>query len=391
MSTARNLRNLLCLEDFEPAARGFLPRPIFGYISGGVETDASLRANRSAFDDYHFVPRVLVDTRGRNQKRELLGQPYDLPFGIPPMGGIMLAAYDGDAVLARTAGALNLPMIQSGASLTRLERINEINSRAWFQAYLPGEHSIITPLVERAQHAGFGTLVLTVDVQVSANRENNVRTGYGSPLKPTLRLGWDGALRPRWLFGTLLRTLMNHGLPHLENMGFERTPVLSGSVERPQTPRDGLAWEHLELMRKLWKGKLVLKGVLAREDIRIARESGVDGIMVSNHGGRQLDYTVSPLRMLPMAKAEAGGMAIMLDSGVRRGTDVLKALALGADFVFIGRPFLYAVALGGEAGLRHAVGLLRDEIDRNMAMLGISELGQLKREMLVPSTGPVYA
>ena len=391
MSPPRVLRNLLCLEDFEPAARSFLPRPIFGYISGGVETDASLRANRSAFDEYHFVPRVLVSTRGRTQERTLLGQACDLPFGIPPMGGIMLAAYDGDAVLARVAKDLSIPMIQSGASLAKLERLRQINSGAWFQAYLPGEPATITPLVERAQNAGFGTLVLTVDVQVSANRENNVRTGYSSPLKPTLRLGWDGAIRPRWLFGTFLRTLMNHGLPHLENMGFERTPVLSGSIERPQSARDGLAWEHLELMRRLWKGKLVLKGVLAREDIRIARESGVDGIMVSNHGGRQLDYTVAPLRMLPMARAEAGGMAIMLDSGVRRGTDVLKALALGADFVFIGRPFLYAAAIGGEAGVRHAVKLLRDEIDRNMAMLGISELGQLKREMLVPSTGPLPA
>ncbi len=389
--TPRVLRNILSLEDLEPAAQRFLPRPIFGYISGGVETDTAMHANRNAFAEHHFVPRVLVSTRGRNQKRDLLGQAYDLPFGIPPMGGIMLAAYDGDAVLARVAKDLNMPMIQSGASLTKLERLREINSRAWFQAYLPGEPAIITPLVERAQRAGFGTLVLTVDVQVSANRENNVRTGYSSPLKPTLRLGWDGAIRPRWLVGTFLRTLMNHGLPHLENMGFERTPVLSGTLERPQTARDGLAWEHLELMRKLWKGKLVLKGVLAREDIRIARESGVDGIMVSNHGGRQLDYTVSPLRMLPMARAEAGGMAIMLDSGVRRGTDVLKALALGADFVFVGRPFLYAAAIGGEAGVRHAAKLLRDEIDRNMAMLGISELGQLKREMLVPSTGPIPA
>jgi L-lactate dehydrogenase (cytochrome) len=389
MSTPRALRNLLSLEDFEPAARGFLPRPIFGYIAGGVETDASLRANRAAFDEHHFVPRVLVSTRWRSHKRVLLGQTYDLPFGIPPMGGIMLAAYDGDAALARAAGELNIPMIQSGASLAKLERIREINSRAWFQAYLPGEAEIITPLVERAQRAGFGTLVLTVDVPVSANRENNFRNGYSSPLKPTLRLGWDGAIRPRWLFGTFLRTLMSFGMPHLENMGFERTPILSGTVERPKTARDGLAWEHLELMRKLWKGKLVLKGVLAREDIRIARESGVDGIMVSNHGGRQLDGTVSPLRMLPMAAAEAGGMAIMLDSGVRRGTDVLKALALGADFVFVGRPFLYAAALGGEAGVRYAVKLLRDEIDRDMAMLGISELGQMKREMLVPSAGPL--
>ena len=383
--------DILSLEDFEPAAQRFLPRPIFGYISGGVESDASLRANRAAFQEHHFVPRILVDTRSRTQARTLLGRTYDLPFGIPPMGGIGLAAYDGDAVLARTAASLNIPMIMSGAALTTLERIRQVSPAAWFQAYLPGEAAIITPLVERAQRAGFETLVLTVDVPVSANRENNVRTGYGSPLKPTARLAWDGAIRPRWLCGTFLRTIMNHGMPHLENMGFERMPVLSGSLDRPRSARDGLDWGHLELMRRLWKGKLVLKGVLAGQDVRIARESGVDGIMVSNHGGRQLDGAVAPLRMLPVAAAEAGGMAIMLDSGIRRGTDVLKALALGADFVFVGRPFLYAAAIGGEPGVRHAAKLLRDEIDRDMAMLGICGLDEMKREMLVPSSGPIPA
>ena len=160
-------------------------------------------------------------------------------------------------------------------------------------------------------------------------------------------------------------------------------------MERPRIPRDGLAWEHLELMRRIWKGKLVLKGVLDKEDVRIARESGVDGIMVSNHGGRQLDGTVAPLRVLPAIAAEAGGMTIMMDSGIRRGTDVLKALALGAHFVFIGRPFLYAAAIAGEAGLRHAVKLLRDEIDRDMAMLGISKLTEMRRDRLVPSRGPL--
>ena len=387
--TPRSLRNILSLEDLEDAVRGVLPRPIFGYISGGVETDASLRGNRAAFQELHFVPRILVNTRGRTQKRTLFGRTYDLPFGFPPMGGTSLAAYEGDWVLARTAASLNIPMIQSGASLTPLERVREIGPTAWFQAYLPGAAEIITPLVERAQRAGFETLVLTVDVPVAANRENNFRNGYSSPLKPTPRLAWDCAIRPRWLFGTFLRTVMNHGMPHLENMGFERIPVLSGSVERPRMARDGLCWEHLELMRRLWKGKLVLKGVLAKEDVRIARESGVDGIMVSNHGGRQLDGTVAPLRMLPLVKSEAGNMAIMLDSGIRRGTDVLKALALGADFVFIGRPFLYAATIAGEAGVRHAVKLMREEIDRDMSMLGISSLSEMKREMLVPSSGPL--
>ena len=301
------------------------------------------------------------------------------------MGGTSLAAYDGDTVLARTAAALNIPMIQSGASLTPLEDVKEVGPTAWFQAYLPGRPRRSSRRSSSARSAaGFETLVLTVDVQVAANRENNFRNGYSSPLKPTPRLAWDGAIRPRWLFGTFLRTIMNHGMPHLENMGFERIPILSGSLERPRLARDGLSWEHVELMRRIWKGKLVLKGVLAKEDVRIARESGVDGIMVSNHGGRQLDGTVAPLRMLPAVKSEAGNMAIMMDSGIRRGTDVLKALALGADFVFIGRPFLYAAAIAGEAGVRHAVKLLREEIDRNMAMLGISKLAEMRREMLVP-------
>jgi L-lactate dehydrogenase (cytochrome) len=381
---------MLSLDDFEAAARRALPRPIFGYISGGSETDASLRGNREAFAEYQFMPRVLVSTRGRHQKTTLLGRTYDLPFGFPPMGGTALAAYQGDAVLARVAAELNIPMIQSGASLTKLERLKEVGPTAWFQAYLPGAPEIIVPLVERAQNAGFDTLVLTVDVPVMANRENNVRNGYSSPLKPNPRLAWDCLVRPQWLFGTFCRTVINHGMPHLENMGFERVPVLSGSVERPRLSRDGLSWEHLELMRRIWKGKLVIKGILAKDDVRIARESGVDGVMVSNHGGRQLDGAVSPLRALPGVVSEAGNMAVMLDSGVRRGTDVLKALALGAHFVFVGRPFLYAATIAGAAGVRHAATLLREEISRDMAMLGISSLAEMRREFLVPAKGPLY-
>jgi len=384
----RRLRDILCLEDFEEPARRFLPRPIFGYISGGVETNASREANRAAFGEFEFLPRVLVNTKARHQKTKIFGRTYDLPFGFPPMGGTSLAAYEGDSVLARVAAELNTVMIQSGASLTPLERLKEVGPTAWFQAYLPGDPGIITPLVERAQRAGFEVLVLTVDVQVAANRENNFRSGYSSPLKPSLRLAWDGLLRPRWLCGTFGRSILNHGMPHLENMGFPRLPVL-GHVERPRWSRDGLSWEHVELMRRLWKGKLVLKGVLSPQDVRIARASGVDGIMVSNHGGRQLDGTVAPLRMLPAAVSEAGNMTIMMDSGIRRGTDLLKAFALGAQFVFIGRPFLYAASIAGAAGVHHGAGLLREEISRDMAMLGISSVAEMKRDLLVPNRGPI--
>ena len=377
---------MLALDDFEDAARRVIPRPIFGYVTGGAETNASRRANREVWDEIAFVPKTLVDTSGRAQKTTLFGHTYDAPFGIAPMGGTAMAAYEGDLVLARAAAAANVPMVLSGASLTPLERVREAGPTAWFQAYLPGEAGPITDLVERVARAGYDTFVLTVDVQVAANRENNVRSGFDTPLRPSLRLAWDGIIRPRWLFGMFLRTLLLHGMPHFENMG-PRVPLVSRTGERARGRRDKLSWKHLELIRHLWKGRLVVKGILDKDDARIARESGADGIIVSNHGGRQLDGATAPLRVLPGIAAQAGGMTVMMDSGVRRGTDVLKALALGAHFVFVGRPFLYAAAIAGESGVLHAIKLLRDEIDRDMALIGIAALAEMRRELLTPARG----
>jgi L-lactate dehydrogenase (cytochrome) len=378
----RILRRMLALDDFEDAARRYIPRPIFGYVMGGAETNASLRGNRAVWDELAFVPRVLVDVSARVQKTTLFGRTYDAPFGIAPMGGTAMAAYQGDLVLARAAAAANIPMILSGAALTPLEQVRQEGATAWFQAYLPGESGPITQLVDRVARAGYDTLCLTVDVPVLANRENNVRSGFDTPLRPSLRLAWDGLIRPRWLVGMFLRTLLLHGMPHFENMG-PRVPLLSRTGERQRGPRDQLSWTHVELMRRLWKGNLIVKGVLDKEDARIARESGADGIIVSNHGGRQLDGAIAPLRVLPGIISEAGPMTVIVDSGIRRGTDVLKALALGAHFVFIGRPFLYAAAIAGESGVRHAIKLLQDEINRDMALLGITTLGEMRRELLM--------
>jgi L-lactate dehydrogenase (cytochrome) len=382
----RRLRMILALDDFEAPARRYLPRPMYGYVSGGAETNASLRANRAAFDHFAFVPRVLVDVSARSTKTTLFGRAYDAPFGIAPMGGSSMAAYQGDIVLARAAAETNIPMIMSGASLTRLEDVRAAGRTAWFQAYLPGDDAAIKALVERVARAGFDTLVLTVDVPVGANRENNVRSGFNRPLRPTLRLAWDSLLRPRWLVGMFLRTLVAHGMPHFENTG-TRAPLITRTAERYSGPRDKLSWPHVELMRRIWKGRLVLKGVLDPQDARIARDNGVDGVIVSNHGGRQLDGSLAPLHALPAVAAEAGGMTVMMDSGIRRGTDLLKALALGAQFVFVGRPFLYAAAIAGEEGVRHAVKLLREEVDRDMALLGITALAQMTRERLMQRTG----
>ncbi|MBM3356122.1 MAG: alpha-hydroxy-acid oxidizing protein [Betaproteobacteria bacterium] len=382
----RILRHMLALDDFEDAARRYIPRPIFGYVSGGAETNAALRANRAVWDEIAFIPKTLVDTTGRAHTTTLFGRTYDAPFGIAPMGGTAMAAYQGDLMLARAAAAANIPMILSGAALTPLEQIKREGPTAWFQAYLPGDDEVITRMVERVARAGYDTLVLTVDVPVLANRENNVRTGFSTPLRPSPRLAWDVMVRPRWLIGMFLRTLLLHGMPHFENMG-PRVPLLSPTARRDPGRRDRLAWKHVGLMRRSWKGRLVVKGILDPEDARIARESGVDGIIVSNHGGRQLDGAAAPIRVLPGIVEQAGAMTVMMDSGVRRGTDVLKALALGAQFVFVGRPFLYAAAIAGEPGVRYAIHLLAEEIHRDMALIGINRLDEMRRELLMPARG----
>jgi len=379
----RPLRRYLALDDFEATARRRLPKFIYGYISGGAETDAAVADNRRAFDEYGFVPRALNDVSGRNQTTTLFGKSYASPFGIPPMGSAALCAYRGDLVLARAAAAMNVPMILSASSLIRLEDIRRENPAAWYQAYLAGDVSRIEPLVDRVADAGYDTFVVTADVPVPPNRENNIRNGFRVPINITPRVAWDTISHPHWLFGTWARTIVNHGMPHFENMDARRgPPVLAKNLMRNIGKRDQLAWKHVELIRKRWQGKLVVKGLIAPADARIARESGVDGVIVSNHGGRQLDYTLSSLRTLPEIAADAGGMTVMLDGGIRRGTDVLKALALGAQFVFIGRPFLYAAVVAGEAGVRRALTLLRDEVDRDMALLGIRSIGEMTSELV---------
>lgn len=380
----RDLNRLLSLDDFERAAARHLPRPVFGYVAGAAEDNASVRDNRAAFAEFGFVPRSVVDVSKRTTATTLFAHVYAQPFGIAPLGLSALSAYRADLVFAHAARAAGIPMIMSGSSLIRLEEVAAVHPDAWFQAYLPGESERIAALVDRVAAAGFRTLVLTVDAQVLANRENNVRAGFTIPLRPSVRLAWDGLTHPRWLFGTALRTLVKHGMPHFENAYRERgAPILSRHVERDFGTRDHLTWAHVEAVRRRFTGRLVLKGIVSPDDARIARELGADGLIVSNHGGRQLDGTVAPLRMLPAIVAAAPGMAIMLDSGIRRGTDVLKALALGAQFVFVGRPFVYGAALAGRAGVDRVIELLGAEVHRDLGMLGLTSPAAMTSDRLV--------
>lgn len=383
----RALARYLSLDDFEAAARRHLPGPLFGFVAGAAETGASAQANRRAFTRHTLVPRVLRDVSARGTGVDLLGHAYALPFGIAPMGISALTAYLGDVAQARAAAATGMPMILSGSSLIRMETVIAHHPHAWFQAYVPGEATRIEPLLDRIRQAGFGTLVVTADVPISGNRENNVRCGFSTPLRPSWKLAWQGATHPRWLCGTALRTLARHGMPHFENASAHRgAPILSRHAVREFDGRDNLSWAHLARIREQWPGTLVVKGILHADDARLARDKGADGIIVSNHGGRQLDHAPAALDQLPgIAQAVGNEMAIMVDGGFRRGTDILKAYALGARMVFLGRPFNYAAAVAGEAGVRHAATLLAQEVARDMALLGINRLDELDPGWLAPA------
>lgn len=373
------LARLLSLNDFEHAARAHLPSPIFAYISGGCENDRSFQANYSAFEDYDWLPRTLVDTSARTLETSFLGKTWSSPVGIAPMGISALSAYRGDLIQTQAAAAANIPAIMSGSSLIPMEEISQANPDAWFQAYLKDSDATMMALVERAAKAGFGTLVITTDVPVMGNREGNIRARFNTPLRPSLRLAWDGITHPRWLFGTALRTLRHHGIPHFENGGTTRgVPVVSPDVVNAFGQRDHLEWRQVELIRRYWPGHLIIKGILHPDDALRARDHGADAIVVSNHGGRQLDGAIAPLRVLPeIVSAVGADYPVMIDSGFRRGNDVLIAIALGAKAVFVGRPFNYAGAIGGSAGIHRALEILTSEMLRNMALLGVSKLSML--------------
>lgn len=377
------LRRMLSLHDFEAAARRILPKPLYAYVSGAVEDGQSERGNRQAYDDYGFRPKVLVDVSRRGTRCTVLGREYAAPVGVAPMGIAALTSYRGDLMLARAAAEAGVPCIMSGSSLIRLETVMEAAPGTWFQAYLPGDGAQIAALIDRVAAAGVDTLVLTVDTPVAANRENNVRAGFSTPLRPSVGLAWQGVTHPRWLIGTFLRTLARHGMPYFENNYATRgAPILSGNVLRDFSDRGHLNWQHVAAIRKTWKGRMVLKGILHPDDARAARAHGMDAVIVSNHGGRQLDGSVSPLHALPAIVDAAGGMDVMLDSGVRRGTDALKAMALGARCVFVGRPFNYAATVAGQRGVAHAIALIVEEIRRNMGLLGIVDLREVNQSLL---------
>ncbi|WP_199540126.1 alpha-hydroxy acid oxidase [Paraburkholderia kururiensis] len=377
------LARYLSIADLERDARRRLPASIFGYVSGAAEDHHTMANNRAAFGRWALVPRMLTGVAQRSQEVELFGVRYASPVGIAPMGLSGLCAHDGDLQLARAAQQERVPFVLSAASTVPLEEVAAAAPGSWYQAYLSADRSAISPLLARIERAGFAVLVVTVDVPLASLRENELRNGFSVPLRLSPKLVMGGLAKPRWLLSTFGRTLTTRGIPHFENFTAKRGgPIITGATGDHRSGRAALCWEDIEWIRSQWKGKLLIKGILHPDDARRAAAAGADGVIVSNHGGRQLDGALPTLDALPAIAQAAGEMRVMLDSGVRRGTDVLKALALGAHFVFVGRPAMYGLAVGGEAGVQHTLQLLRREIDVDLALAGCARVENLRREFV---------
>lgn len=367
------------IDDLKRMAKRRLPKIMFDFIEGGVEDEVGLRTNANAFRDLRLVPRYYADTSKREQKATLFGREYASPFGIAPTGMAGAFRKDAELFLAQAAGELNVPYLMSGASNASMEQGAKLAGKnQWFQIYGARDRSFQLDLVKRAVDLGLTTIAVTCDVPVSSNRERNRRNGFVRPLKMTLPTILEAMLHPAWV----LNYYRDGGLPMLGNWqpyaAKGATPDQVADLFATQTPDPSQVWGDLEAIRRAWPGKLLLKGVMHPEDARTATDMGVDGLIVSNHGGRQLDLMPSPLDMLPMIRAAVGpDVPLLLDSGVRRGSDIVAALCLGADFVLTGRATLYGATAGGLDGVKKAVSILQREIDLTMGQLGAVNLAAL--------------
>ena len=393
MATAKPPAHLRNFHDLRRAARARLPRGLFEFIDRGTEDEVALANNRAAFERIKLVPRVLVDVCERRQAVTLFGREQPAPVIVAPTGAAGLAWYQGELALARAAAAEGVPFVLSTASLTPMETIaSQAGGRLWFQLYIWPDREASFQLIERARQVGFEALVVTVDTVVSPNREYNARNGFSIPMRPTARNVWDFARHPGWTLGVMGRYLLTTGMPRHENYpdrlrhSLVAGPKRDAAVARART----LAWDELRVLRDRWPGKLILKGVLHPEDAVTAAAHGVDAVIVSNHGGRNLDSAVAPIDVLPAVVAAAGDrLAVLVDSGFTRGSDVVKAFALGAQAVLLGRMPLWGAAVAGEAGARHALGIVRSEIDRTLAYLGCCDIGAVQRTALLHPGQPL--
>ncbi len=371
--------------DLRRLAQRRVPRIAFDFLEGGVDDERGLDRNTSAFEHQTLLPRYMIDASKPDQTTRLFGQTFAGPFGIAPTGGASLFRQGADLMLARSAKAANVPFIISGAATATMEDVAAVAREvSWYQLYLARDRAISRDMVARAKACGLSTLVLSVDVPGQVRRERNLRNGFGRPMKPTLSAKLEALAHPAWM---------------LEHYSGEALTASNWAkyAKKGATPHDVLeflasqfpcpsTWDDIAWIRAQWPGNFVVKGILSAADARRAVSMGVDGVIVSNHGGRQLDRGPASLDVLPSVLDAVGDkVTVMLDSGIRRGADIVTALAMGARFCFVGRWTLYGVTAGGEPGARHALSQVSTEVASVMTQIGAADIASLGSDFLWPA------
>ena len=370
------------IEALRLAARRRLPRAVFDFIDGGAEDERTLRANREAFERVLLTRRVLVGVGDVRTETTLLGKPAKLPIAVGPTGAVGFGWRGGDVAVARAAAAHGIPYSLSTTATASIERIaEEAPGRHWFQAYFFRDRAFTFGLIERARNAGYDTVMVTADLPVGGKRERDSRNDFSIPFRFTPKNVLDFATRPAWALDMLLRGVPAlEGIEHLEPPGADPKNIVS-SVGRNQDAN--LDWEVVKRVRDAWPGKLLVKGVVHPADAERAVSAGCDGVIVSNHGGRQLDGEIASFDALPAVVRAIGGKAsVLMDGGIRRGSDVFKALARGAEGVLIGRATYYGVCAAGEPGANRALDILADEFRRTMQLCGARSVAEITPDLL---------
>ena len=380
-----NIQSAINLEDMRQLARRKLPRLAFDFIEGGVDDELCLKRNRDAFEKHRLLPRYLRDVSKRDQSVVLFGRTYASPIGISPTGLAGLWRPGADLMQAAAARDANVPFLLSSASNNSLEDVMRVApEHVWFQMYCTSDERINADLVQRAIKAKVGVLVISVDVPVTSNRERNRRNGFSRPLRLSPGAVLNALKHPAWVLRYLRA---GGGIPLMSNWKpYAPAGANAGEVADlfgTLTPAPMVNWEHMRRIRSMWQGPMVIKGLMHPDDAREAARIGVNGLVVSNHGGRQLDAAPSPLEVLPAIRAAVGKqLELLLDSGVRRGSDVVIARCLGARATIFGRPSLYAVAAAGQPGVARVLQIMRSEIDMVLAQIGCRSFEDLDESYL---------
>ncbi len=377
---------ITCIEDLKQLARRRVPRMFFDYADSGAWTESTYRANGEDFQRIKFRQRVAVNIESRSIASTMIGEKVAMPVAIAPTGLTGMQHADGEILAARAAERFGIPFTLSTMSICSIEDIAAATTRPfWFQLYVMRDRDFINRLIDRAKAANCSALVITLDLQILGQRHKDIKNGLSTPPKPTARNLLDLAFKPRWCLGMLGTQRRSFGNIVGHASGVSDLSSLSAWTSQQFDP--SLNWNDVEWIKKRWGGKIILKGILDPEDARLAVNTGADAIIVSNHGGRQLDGALSSIAALPaIVDAVGTSVEVHLDGGIRSGQDVVKALALGAKGTYIGRAFLYGLGAMGEAGVTRCLQIIGNELDLTMAFCGLRDVNTIDRDILVPGT-----